>query len=128
MFCCLRPFFVQLFCFFYLFFFFLRTLKIHRMADKGKDDSYSSLLLLPAHHHSDIYLQLCFWGDSALLLIATRVINRLLKREARVFSILPSPHPKKRSGAGQIFLIKREGFITRKACSNEGGITYFHPD
>ena len=84
-FCCLSRSLFNFFCLFL--FFFLRTLKIHMMADKAKDDSYSSLIHPPAHHHWDIYLQLCIWGDSVLLLIAEHVINRLLKREAWVFSI-----------------------------------------
>ena len=42
---------------------------------------YSTLPLPLAHEHSDIYLQLCMWGDSHVFLIATLVFTRLLLYE-----------------------------------------------
>ena len=42
---------------------------------------YSILPLPPAHKHSDIYLQLCMWGDYHVFLIATLVFTRLLLDE-----------------------------------------------
>ena len=42
---------------------------------------YSTLLLPPAHKHSDIYLQLCTWDDYHIFLIATLVFTRLLLDE-----------------------------------------------
>ena len=41
----------------------------------------STLPLLPAHEHWDIYLQLCMWNDYYVLLIATLVFTRLLLDE-----------------------------------------------
>ena len=42
---------------------------------------YSSLPLLPAHEHWDIYLQLCMWDDYLVFLIAALVFTRLLHNE-----------------------------------------------
>ena len=42
---------------------------------------YSTLPLLPAHEHSDIYLQLCTWDDYHIFLIAPFVFTRLLLDE-----------------------------------------------
>ena len=42
---------------------------------------YSTLPLPPAHEHSDIYLQLCMWGNYHVFLIATLVFTRLLLDE-----------------------------------------------
>ena len=42
---------------------------------------YSTLPLLPAHEHWDIYLQLCMWDDYHVFLIATLVFTRLLLDE-----------------------------------------------
>ena len=42
---------------------------------------YSTLPLPLAHEHSDIYLQLCMWGDYHVFLIATLVFTRLLLDE-----------------------------------------------
>ena len=39
---------------------------------------YSTLPLLPAHEHSDIYLQRYMWDDYHVFLIATLVFTRLL--------------------------------------------------
>ena len=41
----------------------------------------STLPLPPAHEHSDIYLQLCMWGDYHVFLIASLVFTRLLLNE-----------------------------------------------
>ena len=37
---------------------------------------YYSLPLPPAHEHSDIYLQLCFWDNYVVFLIALHIITR----------------------------------------------------
>ena len=42
---------------------------------------YFTLPLPPAHDHSDIYVQLCMWGDYHIFLIATLVVTRLLINE-----------------------------------------------
>ena len=48
---------------------------------KGEDLFYSTLLLSPAHEHSDIYVQSCTWDDYHIFLIATLVFTRLLLDE-----------------------------------------------
>ena len=57
------------------------TLTTHRTEGEGRGPSYSTLQLLPAHEHSDIYLQLCTWDDYHIFLIATLVFTRLLLNE-----------------------------------------------
>ena len=42
---------------------------------------YSTLPILPAHKHWDIYLQLCMWNDYHVFLIVTLVFTRLLLDE-----------------------------------------------
>ena len=42
---------------------------------------YSTLPLLSAHEHWDIYLQLCMWDEYHVFLIATLVFTRLLLDE-----------------------------------------------
>ena len=50
---------------------------------KGREGTIfcSTLPLLPAHEHWDIYLQLCMWNDYYVFLIATLVFTRLLLDE-----------------------------------------------
>ena len=50
---------------------------------------YSTLPLPLAHEHSDIYLQLCMWGDYHVFLIATLVFTRLLLYEIYHITELP---------------------------------------
>ena len=42
---------------------------------------YSTLPILPAHKHWDIYLQLCMWNNYHVFLIVTLVFTRLLLDE-----------------------------------------------
>ena len=51
--------------------------------NRGREGTivYSNLPLPPAKEHSDIYLQLCMWGDYHVFLIATLVFTRLLLDE-----------------------------------------------
>ena len=48
-----------------------------RMARKGTI-FYSTLPLPPAHEQSDIYLQLCMWGNYHIFLITQLVFTRML--------------------------------------------------
>ena len=50
---------------------------------------YFTLPLLPAHEHSDIYLQLYMWGDYHVFLVATLVFTRLLLDEIYQLMELP---------------------------------------
>ena len=45
---------------------------------KEGDHFYSTLPLLPAHEHREIYLQLCIWDDYHMLLIAPLVFKVLI--------------------------------------------------
>ena len=66
-----------------LFFFFLSGLSL-TATDNSQDSRerkgtifYSTLPLPPAHEQSDIYLQLCMWGNYHMFLIETLVFTRL---------------------------------------------------
>ena len=50
---------------------------------------YFTLPLLPAHEHSDIYLQLCMWGEYHVFVVATLVFTRLLLDEIYQLMELP---------------------------------------
>ena len=51
-----------------------------RFAEQQKemDYLYSSLVLLPSHKHSDIYLQFCIWDVCLIFVILAHVISRTL--------------------------------------------------
>ena len=58
---------------------------------KGREGTtfYSTLPLLPAHEHWDIYLQRCMWDDYNVFSIATLVFTRLLLDKIYQFIELP---------------------------------------
>ena len=76
------PVFFVLFLFLFFFYhgFLSRILTTHRRAGEGREGTifYSTLPLLPAHEHSDIYLQLCMWDDYHIFLITPLLFTRLL--------------------------------------------------
>ena len=74
------PVFFVLFLFFFYHGFLSRILTTHRTAGEGREGTifYSTLPLLPAHEHSDIYLQLCMWDDYHIFLITPLLFTRLL--------------------------------------------------
>ena len=69
------------------FFFFLSGFSFTNTDDsqdsRGREGTvfYSILPLLPAHEHSDIYLELCRWDDYHIFLNAPLVFTRLLLNE-----------------------------------------------
>ena len=69
-----------------------QTLTIHSTAGEGGDHLYSSLPIPIAHDNSDIYLQLCMWGDHHVFLIASFLVTRLLLDEIYHLTELPSDH------------------------------------
>ena len=55
--------------FFFMSGFLSKVLAIHGTAGEGSDYLYLPLQFPPFHEHSDIYLQLCIWGEYSVFLI-----------------------------------------------------------
>ena len=64
---------------------------------------YSTLPLLPAHEHWDIYLQLCIWDNYHVFLIAKLVFTRLLLD--KIYHLIELPFEWLTDGAMFVFLL-----------------------
>ena len=64
-----------------------RNLQI--IAKLDRNNIYSTLPLLPAHEHSNIYMQFCMWDDYHVFLITTLVFTRLVLDDIYLLLELP---------------------------------------
>ena len=57
---------------------FTNTCGSHDSRGRERTIFYSTRPVLPAHEHSDIYLQVCMWDEYQVFLIATLLFTRLI--------------------------------------------------